>query len=124
MTDTVNGVRWEIFRVVSVTDGDTLRALRSRVVDMDGKRWRLSDAEEKGIAIRLSWLDTPERGEVGWSAARTDLQTWITAHLVGLQVVIFGSAGWDRLLGDVQSLDGESASQWMMSERGWLPFTG
>jgi endonuclease YncB( thermonuclease family) len=124
VTPTVEGIRWNISSVVSVTDGDTLRAIRSRLLDVDGRKFWVTDAEEKGVPVRLTWLDTPERGETGWGAARTDLLAWIDSHRkLGLEVIIYGSAGWDRVLGDVRCGD-ESASQWMMQERGWLPFTG
>lgn len=123
MTDTVNGIRWNIVNVVSVTDGDTLRAIRTRVVDVDGKLFQVTDAAAKGVPIRLTWLDTPERGEVGWGDARLDLTSWVAAHSGQMVVVIYGDAGWGRMLGDIQSINGESVSQWML-QRGWLPFTG
>lgn len=123
MTDTVEGQRWSISSVVSVTDGDTLRVVRSRLIDIDGRRFYVADADPRGVAIRLTWLDTPERGELGWGAARDDLRGWVAAHSGAMYVVCYGSGGWDRMLGDVRSGD-ESASQWMMQERGWLPYTG
>lgn len=124
MTDTVIGVRWLISSVVSITDGDTVRVIRSRIVDVDGRRFYVTDVDPHGVPIRLTWLDTPERGQLGWGTARADLITWIDEHrAIGLEVICYGSAGWDRVLGDVRSA-GESASQWMMQERGWLPYTG
>lgn len=113
---------WDVEMVVSITDGDTLRLVRSRVVEFDGRSYRLTDNEPKGIPHRLLWVDTPERGdEPGWTLAKGDL----TAFALGrgpLKAVVYGSAGWDRLLVDLIDPDGVSASQWLMKERGWPPY--
>lgn len=113
--------------VVRVTDGDTVRVLRSRTVELDGRRYRLADdpaTEPRGVSIRLVWVDTPERGDnPGWETARADLTDWLDrAAPRGLRVVCYASAGWDRLLGDFLDADGGSASQWLMTQRGWPPY--
>jgi endonuclease YncB( thermonuclease family) len=123
----VNGTEWQVERVVSVTDGDTVRLVRSRPIEIDGRHYRLVDDNPKGESIRLVWVDTPERGEAGRNEARVDLSVWIAARCplgklnepVGLRVVCYESGGWDRILGDLLDADGNSASQWLMAERGW-----
>jgi hypothetical protein len=37
------GTEWRVETVVSVTDGDTLRLRRSRVIELDGRSYRLTD---------------------------------------------------------------------------------
>lgn len=121
----MTGTEWRVESVVSVTDGDTVRLVRSKPVELDGRRYRLTDDEPKGVPIRLVWVDTPERGDhPGWEQARQDLREWIADH-VGtrpLRVVCYESAGWDRLLGDLLDADGNSASQWLMTVKGWPPY--
>jgi endonuclease YncB( thermonuclease family) len=122
------GTEWVVDRVTSVTDGDTVRLVRCRVTELDGRRYLLSDWDiVNGVPIRLVWVDTPERGHhPGWENARADLKTWISQHSPDddrpLRVICYESAGWDRLLGDLLDADGNSASQWMMIERGWPPY--
>ncbi len=125
----MTGVEWTVDRVVSVTDGDTLRVVRSRPVELDGHHYTLTDRAPKGVAVRLAWVNTPERGKDGWHQARADLGDWIAERVlvssvdprpfVGLHVVVLASGGWDRLLVDLRAASGESASQWLMTERGW-----
>jgi endonuclease YncB( thermonuclease family) len=121
----VNGTEWKVERIVSVTDGDTVRLQRSRTMVMDAASYQLIDSHS--VPIRLVWVDTPERGEhPGWENARADLTAWISAHWPDhdhpLRVVCYESAGWDRLLGDLIDADGNSASQWLMIEKGWPPY--
>lgn len=121
---TVEGTTWNVERVVSVTDGDTLRLVRSRPIELDGRHYTLTDADAKGEAIRLVWVDTPERGDhPGWENARADLTGWCELH-APLRVVCYESGGWDRLMGDLLDADGNSASQWLMIDKGWPPYTG
>jgi endonuclease YncB( thermonuclease family) len=116
----VNGTEWDVEAVVSVTDGDTLRLIRSRVIELDGRRYRLTDEGADGVPIRLVWVNTPERGKEHYKAARYDLMAWAEHLSAGpLRVVCYESAGWDRLLGDLIDATGASASQWLMRERGW-----
>lgn len=117
-----DGTEWVVDRVERVTDGDTLRVIRSRIEHMGDHDFRITDVDS--VPIRLVWVDTPERGNhPGWENARQDLVDWITAHPL-LRVVVYQSAGWDRLLGDLLNYDGESASQWLMTVKGWPPYTG
>lgn len=124
----VIGAEWDVEAVVSVTDGDTLRLIRSRVLELDGRRYRLTDEDADGVPIRLVWVNTPERGKPGRNEARADLEDWITRYGYDengdgvLRVICYESAGWDRLLGDLIDATGESASQWLMRERGWPPY--
>lgn len=118
------GTEWRVERVARVTDGDTVRLIRSRPIEIDGRRYRIMDDTSEGVPVRLVWVDTPERGDPGWAQARADLTEWIFVHSPGLRVVCYESAGWDRLLGDLIGADGCSASQWMMTERGWPPYVG
>lgn len=124
----MSGTEWTVARVTSITDGDTIRVQRSRTVEIDGRHYQLTDADYRtGVSIRLVWLDTPERGDhPGWERARDDLKAWISQHWPDyerpLRVICYESAGWDRLLGDLIDADGNSASQWMMTERNWPPY--
>lgn len=124
----VDAVLWDVVRVVSVTDGDTLRVVRTRVENRDGRRMRLTDDDPDGCPVRLMWVDTPEkRDREAWLRARTDLRAWVEAHSGGrLQVLCMDSGGWDRVLADLRSADGESASHWLMTYgnggAGWPPY--
>jgi len=115
------GTEWRVETVVSVTDGDTVRLRRSRVIELDGRTYRITDEDVRGVPIRLTWLDSPERGKPGYREAHDDLAAWIDSRQ-GLRVICFESGGWDRIMGDLVDADGESASQWMMREKGWLPY--
>lgn len=121
----MNGTEWRVDAVARVVDGDTVRLLRSRVAELDGRHYRITDVTPEGkpigVPIRLVWVDTPERGDPGWARARDDLELWIDAH-EPLRVVVYESAGWDRLLGDLIDETGASASQWLMIDRGWPPY--
>jgi endonuclease YncB( thermonuclease family) len=125
-----SGTAWRVDLVTHVTDGDTLRLIRSREIELDGRRYWLADAEPEGVAIRLAWVDTPERGvHPGWEQGRADLMDWLSGkgrRAGALHVICYASAGWDRLLGDLLDPDGNSASQWLMTEgnggAGWPPY--
>lgn len=128
---TVIGTDWAIDRVVSVTDGDTVRLVRSRSLGIsDGLETFQCDSEPKGVAIRLVNLDTPERGEPGYTEARDDLDAWLSdpawlaAWRTDLRVITYPGGGFDRLLGDIYMAGdiGNTASQYMLRERGWLPY--
>lgn len=117
----MNGTEWGVEQVVSVTDGDTLRVIRSRRIQLGDDWFRITDIDSR--PIRLVWVNTPERGQPGFDEATQDLARWLGSRS-GLAVVCYESAGWDRLLGDVIDADGESASQYLMSECGWPPYLG
>lgn len=119
----MTGTTWEVDEIVKVTDGDTLRLVRSRIIELDGNDYLLADANHRGVPIRLTWVDTPERGQPGYTQARDDLITWTeTIAAQPLRVICYESGGFDRLLGDLIDADGHSASQWLMTERGWPPY--
>jgi endonuclease YncB( thermonuclease family) len=101
-------------------DGDTVHLIRSTQQQLGDTRYWITDVEPR--AIRLVWVDTPERGEDGYKQADADLDEWLIEHAAGLRVVCYESAGWDRLLGDLLDADGNSASQWLMTDRGWPPY--
>src|SRR5690349_17272268 len=89
--------------------------------------FRITDVTS--MPIRLVWVDTPERGDhPGWEKARADLTEWIIQHCYDengdptASVITYESGGWDRMLGDLIDADGNSASQWLMTERGWPPY--
>jgi endonuclease YncB( thermonuclease family) len=119
----VTGTVWAVDAVPRITDGDTVRLVRSRVIELDGRRYRLTDAEPTGVPIRLVWLDTPERGQPGYLQARDDLAHWIWDR-ADITVVCYESAGFDRLLGDLIDAEGNSASQYLMIECGWPAYDG
>lgn len=103
-------------------DGDTLNVVRRGVQRLGDKDWILEDPTHTGI--RLVWVDTPEKDEPGWAKATADLTKFILpyAKLDGsynMHLVTYGSAGWDRILGDLIGDDGRSASQYLMTECDW-----
>jgi endonuclease YncB( thermonuclease family) len=120
----LTGTEWQVDRIDKVTDGDTVRLIRSRIEHMGDHDFRITDVTS--MPIRLVWVDTPEKGDhPGWETARADLTTWIATHHnegQALRVITYESAGWDRMLGDLIGADGCSASQWLMVERGWPPY--
>lgn len=125
---------WEVEGVVRVVDGDTVRIIREQTEVIDGLEQITrdvadpdNDGDVDGVSVRLVNLDTPERGEPGYSEAKADLASWLTAHAETMRVRTYGATGgFDRLLGDFYvpgpNGDIDSASQWMMRERGWLPY--
>jgi len=113
------GQTWTVLGI-RCTDGDTVRVHRQRAFSHDGYEYELRDVTER--PIRLVHLDTPERGETGWAEARADLQQWIADHAPGLTLVCFYPDNFGRLLGDLIDRDGNSASQWMLADRGWPPY--
>jgi endonuclease YncB( thermonuclease family) len=133
------GTVWDVEAVTKISDGDTIRARRTRVVDLDGRHFRQTDANPDGtpgdVSLRLAWVNTPERGKDGWAQAKADLAGWLADRTLpggdgqkwpqgDLHVVCYQSAGWDRILADLIDANGQSASQWLMADRGWPPYTG
>lgn len=119
----MTGTEWDVWEVVSVTDGDTVRLVRSREAQLGDDWFRLTDVASK--PVRLVWVNTPERGQPGYREAAADLESWLLSRSGDLRVVCYdGGAGWDRLLGDLIDEDGNSASQWLMVDRGWPPYVG
>jgi endonuclease YncB( thermonuclease family) len=121
----MTGIEWQIERIDKVTDGDTLKVIRSRIEHMGDHDFRITDVT--AMPIRLVWVDTPEKGDhPGWETARADLTAWVKEHAdgfgEGLRVITYESAGWDRMLGDLIDVHGNSASQWLMTVKGWPPY--
>jgi hypothetical protein len=100
-------------------DGDTCLLIRSRIDFLGDHRYRVEDVDP--VSIRLVWVNTPERGQVGYRDAADDLSQWLDEafRMGSLMVVIYYSAGWDRLLGNIIRADGQSASQYLITECGW-----
>jgi endonuclease YncB( thermonuclease family) len=120
---TVAGTDWVVERVVSITDGDTVRLVRRRSEVIDGLGVDHYDTEPKGIAIRLVTLDTPERGEPGHDKAKQDVIDWLTFWRGELRIETWPGGGFDRLLGDIYAGDrGNTLSQHMLRDKGWLPY--
>lgn len=119
------GTDWTLERIVSVTDGDSLRVLRRRTFFVgDGLEGAIYDAGSKGIPIRLITLDTPERGEDGWARAGDDVRWWLFNNIGRLSITTWTDGGFSRHLGDIWVTGDRSntLSQWMLRERNWLPY--
>lgn len=87
------------------TDGDTVRARRSRTVQVaDGLIARYYDDPDqlpKGLPIRVINLDTPERGDPRYAQELIDANSWLEEAGDRLMVSTWGTqGGFDRLLGD------------------------
>lgn len=129
MTDS-HGTPWTVVNVgqdrhgARRGDGDTCWLTRTRVQLLGDKPFHVQDVDP--VSVRLVWVDTPERGDnPGYKQAAADLTSWLDSAVADgpLTVWIYpASAGWDRLLGDIISATGESASQWLMTARGWPPY--
>lgn len=130
--NTAQGHKWDVLDVgldrhgKRRGDGDTCDLLRTTVQLLADNYKQIADLEPE--PVRLVWVDTPERGELGWALAKAEFTAWIERKLeLGpLTVICYGSAGWDRQLGDLIAADGESASQWLIihgnDEQGWPPY--
>lgn len=119
---------WQVDRACRVIDGDSVRVVRSRVTQLGDDWFHVRDADgTNGVPIRLLWVDTPERGQPGYTAARDDLARWIADRAIPyahprITVVCHYRDAFGRILGDLVDDLGESASQWMMRDRGWPAF--
>jgi endonuclease YncB( thermonuclease family) len=111
---------WTVLNVSRVIDGDTVVLTRSREVgEADGLRITATDINP--ARMRLVHVDTPERGEVGWFDAKADLEKWVAANeSAGLVLYTAGRDNFGRLLGDLKTIGGDSASLYMIRDRGWL----
>lgn len=131
----VEGVSWDVVGIPHYKngrrygDGDTIRLIRTRIARLGDRDWRISDADPLGEPIRLVWVDTPEHTDPGpWAQATAEMTAWIERKLAlgPLRVICYQSAGWDRVLGDLLAADGESCSQWLLTEgnggAGWPPY--
>lgn len=112
--------------IASVTDGDTVRALLTRVIDHDDDfTATIRTRDGNGVPIRLLWVDTPERSDTdAWRAARIDTASWLAAHAGQLRCETHGRDNLNRTLGDIYVTGdrGNTLSQHLIRDRGWLPF--
>ena len=121
-TDPEHGEPWEVVDFLLLKsgrprgDGDTVTLHRTGVKRLGDKRFFVTDHDWQ--PCRLVWVDTPERGDSGYSQADLDLDTWIlertTAGRTITAVCYDGGAGWDRLLVNLVDDLGESASEYLM----------
>lgn len=109
----MTGTEWRIVAMHHVVDGDTVHVIRSCGMQLGDDWFDVADIKPK--PIRLVWVDTPERGKPGYREATEDLEEWI-AHAESIRVICYESAGWDRTLGDLIDADGNSASQYLMTQ--------
>lgn len=101
-------------------DGDTVWLKRSINLPLGDDWYTVTDIEHK--SHRLVWVDAPERGQPGYHQADQDLNEWIlqAQHEGPLKAVVYEeSAGWDRKLCDLINCKGQSASQYLIVEKGW-----
>ncbi len=119
------GTDWAVDRVVTVTDGDTLRLIRRRTLTIDSDlACDVYDANPRGVPVRLVTVDTPERGQAGYADATRDVTAWLELHAGRVRVETWPGGGFDRLLGDlyVAGDRSDTLTQWMLRDRGWLPY--
>lgn len=113
-------------RPQSVTDGDTIRAhLQRELSVINGWALTVHSTDTRGVPLRLTIIDTPERGQPGYQEAKADLTAWLSSHLGRLRCETYESGGWDRLLADIY-VDGDrgnTATQHLM-QLGWDPYVG
>ena len=120
-------------RVVSVTDGDTVRLDYSYWI---GERPGLvveihefdPTGRNQGVACRLVTLNTPEykKDKIGWAKARADVLAWIDTwleHGFEMEVWLDGRGGFGRPLVDLYVCGARdlTLSQHML-KLGWLPY--
>lgn len=119
---------WQVDRIPRVIDGDSLRVVRSRPMQLGDDWFHVRDLDPfEGLPVRLLWVNTPERGQPGYTEARDDLRAWIQARTLPgaaphLSLVCHYRDAFGRLLADLVDADGQSASQWLMRDRGWAPY--
>jgi endonuclease YncB( thermonuclease family) len=109
----------------TAVDGDTVRAHLTRHIPLTESLTATIHTTDHPIALRLLWVDTPERNNPdGWRRARTDTTTWLAAHAGNLTVETHGHDNFGRQLADIY-ITGDrtnTLSQWLIIERGWLPY--
>lgn len=119
------GTDWAVQHVVRVIDGDSVRVVRRRTSPIaDGLDCDVYDTDPDGVALRLITLDTPERGEPGYSEAAADVADWLHEYRDRLRVETWPGGGFDRLLADIYVHGDRSntLSQHMLRDRDWLPY--
>lgn len=132
------GTTYEVDKLVRVIDGDTVRARFRRIVEVvdlgSGEElvtYRRDRPESfpDGTSCRLTTLDTPEKKGATLAEgkrAQADHQLWWDTQLAAHRTVyarIYAGGGFDRILVTFFVLEEElSLSEWMLRERGWLPY--
>lgn len=89
--------------IIRVIDGDSLILVTHTEVGRT-RPWR----------HRLILLDTPERGEAGYTEATTALREWLASNVGTLRVTDYKIDSFGRYLSDVYVPGGESASGYML----------
>jgi hypothetical protein len=135
ITETIQGHSWLVLNIDRFRngrrkgDGDTLNLHRATTQLLGDKVFELRDFDPLFHPCRLAWVQCPEskKDPAGYTKATNDFNDWLARHLSehnALEAICFGTAGWDRELIDLRCMvDGESASQWLMTEgndgQGW-----
>ena len=105
-------------------DGDTVAGWLSQVVQIPGWDVITRTPLLAPVKLRLVTLDTPERGEVGWSEARVQVQAWLT-RTPDLRAQLYGYDAFGRLLADIyRAADRTDTLSQHMLRSGWLPWQG
>lgn len=129
---------WRLVRVIKVVDGDTFDAVLRRVLVDEAvlvldARSRLIEHREKEVdaRVRVSRVDTPERGEPGYRAAGADLAFWLGRHAgEAVEVRAYVDDTFDRLVSDIYPVADPSAglTGYMLSAAnggaGWPAWVG
>lgn len=113
--------RWRRVDITSFGDGDTLRAHLTGHPMPFGHRLTITaeTTDPRGDALRLTWIDTPERGKEGYYDAKGDLATWLLDHEPWLVATTYEIDTFGRYITDVYDVrDGSTASEWML-HLGW-----
>lgn len=94
---------------VKTIDGDTVDAL----IDL-GFKVQLGTSKSP-VRLRLAVIDTPEKGELGWTEATNFTRKWFEANPEFIVKTDHDkSGGFDRWLADCYSLSGESISKLLL----------
>lgn len=119
----------DVLSIPYIVDGDTLWAVRHRVIGEHDNQLVVIHDKTGGTKVRLHdgafGLNTPEKSKdpSGWAAARLDVEEWIESAIsVGERIQLFdyGNGKRDsfgRLLGDIVA-DSKSLIAHMRAE-GW-----
>lgn len=104
-------------------DGDTVDLDVARPIEV-APGWSASVWNSAPYHVRLIILDTPERGQLRYREATTELAAWLAQH-AHLRVEVYGTAGWDRDLADIYVAGdrGNTATQAML-RAGWPVYVG
>lgn len=127
---------WRLVTVTKVVDGDTFdgvlrRDLAETVLDCGRDRFITTRHEEQVSArVRLSRVDTPERGSIGYLEARGDLAGWLAMVTWPVVVRAYLVDTFDRLVSDVYPAGdpGDTLTAYMLGDAnrgaGWPAWIG